>query len=111
MHKTCRFQGVKEFLLKAMASEKIGSQADFFRRVNIHRKKHEYLKGHEFLRLVLAGWKLPDKTKATSIARALKVNPVDFFCVIENARLKDRGFGMLMVRPKKQKHSGEKACS
>lgn len=44
--------------------------------------------GHEFLRLVVNGMKLPSPQNTRILAKALKLNYVEFLCVIENSRLR-----------------------
>lgn len=44
--------------------------------------------GHEFLRLMINGMKLPSPQTAKALAKALKVNYAEFLCVVENSRLR-----------------------
>lgn len=75
--------------LHKYVSEKM-QRAGFASNSELHRKVSAHI-GPEFLRLIINGEKLPETDKIKAIAKVLNIDFVDFLCVVENARLKDRG--------------------
>lgn len=91
-----RYPEINRYINNLMLKAGITTGIDLFRKVEGHM-------GHEFLRLIVNGEKLPEVEKSAVIAKALGVDYIEFLCVIENARLRDRGIGNLVhVVPSKQ---------
>lgn len=84
-----RYPNVSLYIDNAMKKAGIFSNAALYEKLRGHI-------GPEFLRLIVNGEKLPEVDKGKAIARALNVEYVEFLCVIENDRLKDRGVGNLV---------------
>jgi hypothetical protein len=84
-----RYPEINRYISNLMLKSGMTTGMDLFRKVEGHM-------GHEFLRLIVNGEKLPEVEKAKVLAKALNIDFVEFLCVIENARLRDRGAGNLV---------------
>ena len=78
-----RYPDLQKYISDKMNKAGISTNSELFEKV-----RHDM--GHEFMRLIVLGQKLPEVEKAKVLAKALKVDFVEFICVVENARLRDR---------------------
>ena len=84
-----RYPDLNRYISNSMLKAGIISNTDLFRKVEGHM-------GHEFMRLIVNGEKLPEAEKAKILAKALGVDYAEFLCAIENARFKDRGIAFFV---------------
>lgn len=90
-----RFPSLHKYVSDKMNRAGIVSNSELFRKVQGHM-------GPEFLRLIVNGEKLPETDKIKILAKVLNVDFVEFLCVVENARFKDRGLeNVVKVTPAK----------